>query len=38
MEILKQPPAMKLPASWFTGDAWADVIYRGQEPSRRGPT
>ncbi|MGY4903117.1 cupin domain-containing protein [Streptomyces sp. 900116325] len=23
-----------LPAGWFTGDAWADVIYRGEEPSR----
>ncbi|MCO5974256.1 cupin domain-containing protein [Actinoallomurus soli] len=34
MEILKQPPTMKLPEQWFTGDAWADVIYRGEEPSR----
>ena len=34
MEILKQPPTMKLPAEMFTGDAWADVIYRGEDPSR----
>ncbi|CAM5257123.1 hypothetical protein GCM10010345_92300 [Streptomyces canarius] len=25
---------MKPPAQWFTGDAWADVIYRGETPSR----
>ncbi|WP_306300405.1 MULTISPECIES: cupin domain-containing protein [Streptomyces] len=25
---------MKLPAEWFTGDAYADVIHRGEEPSR----
>jgi quercetin dioxygenase-like cupin family protein len=34
MEILKSQPTMKLPAEMFTGDAWADVIYRGQDPSR----
>lgn len=34
MELLKQPPPMKLPAEWFTGDAYADVIHRGEEPSR----
>jgi quercetin dioxygenase-like cupin family protein len=34
MEILTQPATAKLPAAWFTGDAWADVIYRGEEPSR----
>jgi quercetin dioxygenase-like cupin family protein len=34
MEILQRPPTAKLPAEWFTGDAWADVIYRGEEPSR----
>lgn len=34
MELLKKHPTMKLPAEWFTGDAWADVIYRGEEPSR----
>ncbi|MFF3331853.1 cupin domain-containing protein [Streptomyces sp. NPDC002888] len=34
MELLKQPPTMKLPAEWFTGDAYADVIHRGEEPSR----
>ena len=34
MEILKQPATMKLPGEMFTGDAWADVIYRGEEPSR----
>ncbi|MFJ1608444.1 cupin domain-containing protein [Streptomyces sp. NPDC088253] len=34
MEIIKKPATMKLPAQWFTGDAYADVIYRGEEPSR----
>jgi quercetin dioxygenase-like cupin family protein len=34
VEIIKRPPTMKLPEQWFTGDAWADVIYRGEEPSR----
>ncbi|MEU5647124.1 (R)-mandelonitrile lyase [Streptomyces milbemycinicus] len=34
MELLKPPPTMKLPTEWFTGDAWADVIHRGEEPSR----
>jgi quercetin dioxygenase-like cupin family protein len=34
MEILKQQPTIKLPPTMFTGDAWADVIYRGEDPSR----
>ncbi|GGZ83449.1 hypothetical protein GCM10010389_21610 [Streptomyces echinoruber] len=34
MEIVQQPPTVKLPEEWFTGDAWADVIHRGEEPSR----
>ncbi|MFF3377228.1 hypothetical protein ACFYXF_30270 [Streptomyces sp. NPDC002680] len=34
MELLKQPPIMKLPAEWFTGDAYADAIHRGEDPSR----
>ncbi|MBV1942686.1 cupin domain-containing protein [Streptomyces sp. BV286] len=34
MELLTQPPTVKLPAEWFTGDAYADVIHRGEEPSR----
>jgi quercetin dioxygenase-like cupin family protein len=34
MELIQQPPTVKLPAQWFTGDAWADVLYRGEEPSR----
>ncbi|WP_328483395.1 hypothetical protein OHS71_35445 [Streptomyces sp. NBC_00377] len=34
MELLKQPPTVKLPAEWFTGDVYADVIHRGEEPSR----
>ncbi|WP_430380025.1 (R)-mandelonitrile lyase [Streptomyces sp. B1-3] len=34
MELLKQPATKKLPAEWFTGDAYADVIHRGEEPSR----
>ena len=32
MELLKKPATMKLPEQAFTGDAWADVIYRGEEP------
>ena len=34
MELLATPPTAKLPGKWFTGDAWADVIHRGEEPSR----
>ncbi|NUP38588.1 MAG: cupin domain-containing protein [Streptomyces sp.] len=34
MELLTKQPTRKLPAEWFTGDAWADVIHRGEEPSR----
>ncbi|MEV4020880.1 cupin domain-containing protein [Nonomuraea angiospora] len=34
MKILKQQPTAKLPAEWFAGDAWADVILRGEDPSR----
>jgi quercetin dioxygenase-like cupin family protein len=34
MELLKQPPIMKLPAELFTGDAYADVIYQADDPSR----
>ncbi len=34
MEIVTQPPTVKLPEQWFTGNAWADVIQRGEEPSR----
>jgi quercetin dioxygenase-like cupin family protein len=34
MELLKQPPTTKAPAQMFTGDAWFDVIYRGEDPSR----
>ncbi|MGW3664675.1 (R)-mandelonitrile lyase [Streptomyces sp. NPDC005141] len=34
MELLKKQPTIKLPAAQFTGDAWADVIYRGEDPSR----
>jgi quercetin dioxygenase-like cupin family protein len=34
MEIIKPPSTAKLPAKMFTGDAWADVIYRGEDPSR----
>ena len=32
----KQPnqPTSKAPADTFTGDAWLDVIVRGEEPSR----
>ena len=34
MELLRQPATSKAPAAFFTGDAWWDVIYSGQEPSR----
>ena len=34
MQILKKQPTVKAPADTFTGDAWFDVIARGQEPSR----
>lgn len=34
MEILKPQPTTKAPAETFTGDAWYDVIVRGEEPSR----
>jgi quercetin dioxygenase-like cupin family protein len=34
MEILKKQPTVNAPADTFTGDAWFDVIARGEEPSR----
>jgi quercetin dioxygenase-like cupin family protein len=34
MEISPKQPTMKAPAGTFTGDAWYDVIARGEEPSR----
>jgi quercetin dioxygenase-like cupin family protein len=34
MEILKTPPTVKAPAETFTGDAWYDVIVKGEQPSR----
>ncbi len=34
MEILRKQPTVKAPADTFTGDAWFDVIVRGQAPSR----
>lgn len=34
MELLEKQETIKLPAEWFTGDAWADVIHRGEEPSQ----
>jgi quercetin dioxygenase-like cupin family protein len=34
MELVKQPATWKLPEEWFTGDAWADVLYRGEGESR----
>ena len=34
MQILKKQPTVKAPADTFTGDAWFDVIARGEEPSR----
>ena len=34
MEIKPKEPSVRAPAERFTGDAWIDVIARGQEPSR----
>jgi len=34
MQFLPKEPSVKAPAETFTGDAWYDVIARGQEPSR----
>ena len=34
MQILKKQRTVKAPAETFTGDAWYDVIARGDEPSR----
>lgn len=34
MEFVRPQPTTKAPAEWFTGDAWFDVVYAGQEPSR----
>ena len=34
MKILPKPSTTRAPASNFTGDAWFDLIVRGEEPSR----
>jgi hypothetical protein len=34
VEIKAKQPTVKAPAETFTGDAWFDVIARGEEPSR----
>jgi quercetin dioxygenase-like cupin family protein len=34
MKLLDPQPSTKAPAERFTGDAWWNVIYAGQEPSR----
>jgi quercetin dioxygenase-like cupin family protein len=34
MELIAKPPTEKAPADRFIGDAWLDVIVRGEEPSR----
>jgi quercetin dioxygenase-like cupin family protein len=34
MEILPTRPTAKAPAETFTGDAWIDMIVRGEAPSR----
>ncbi len=34
MEVRRKPPTTKAPPETFTGDAWLDVIVRGEEPSR----
>ncbi len=34
MHILRKPPTQKAGSDIFIGDAWIDVITRGEEPSR----
>ena len=34
MKIQPDQPTTKAPAETFTGDAWIDVVVRGEEPSR----
>jgi quercetin dioxygenase-like cupin family protein len=34
VEIKPKPPTNRAPRETFTGDAWLDVIVRGEEPSR----
>jgi quercetin dioxygenase-like cupin family protein len=34
VEIRTKQPTVKAPADRFTGDAWFDVIAKGDEPSR----
>ena len=34
MEILRKAPTVKAGSDRFTGDAWFDVIARGEPPSR----
>ncbi len=34
MRQLDKTPSQPGPAEWFTGHAWFDQIYQGQEPSR----
>jgi quercetin dioxygenase-like cupin family protein len=34
MEIRPKQPTTRAPAETFTGDAWLDVIVRGEQPSR----
>jgi quercetin dioxygenase-like cupin family protein len=34
MELVRKPATEKAPRDRFTGEAWLDVIVRGEEPSR----
>ncbi len=34
MQFLPMPPTAKAPADTFTGDAWVDLIVRGEDQSR----
>jgi len=34
MQFLPKQPTVKAPPETFTGDAWYDVVVRGEEPSR----
>jgi hypothetical protein len=36
MDILSKRPTVKAPADTFTGDAWYDVIAKGEAPATPG--
>jgi quercetin dioxygenase-like cupin family protein len=34
MELVTRTATFKGPENWFAGDVWADVLHRGEDPSR----